>query len=134
MSETTAKHEQRRKLVVRGMLSLLVLVAGFALLEYNFSTPEGMWDAPEIGAEGYSYLEFKDGKVETVTPDKRFPLAEYGRKQGTWFFHGESNQMLRLEPSWFKMRILHEGGREAEPPRIRLFLKPKDNRVDASAK
>lgn len=108
------------------MLSLFVLVAGFALLDYNFSTPEGMWDAPEIGASGYSYLEFKDGKIETVTPDKRFPLGEYGRKQGQWLLYGESNQVLRLEPSWFKLRILTENGREAEPPRRRLFRKPQD--------
>lgn len=126
MSETTAKHEQRRKLVVRGMLSLLVLVAGFALLDYNYSTPEGMWDAPEIGVQGRPYLEFKDGKVETVTPVKRHPLGEYGRKQGQWFFYGQSNQVLRLKPSVFKLRILYEDGREAERPRPRLFLKPQD--------
>lgn len=126
MSETTGKHERRRKLVVRWMLLSLALVAGLALLDHSYSTPEGMWDAPEIGARGYSYLDFKDGKVETVTPDKRFSLGEYGRKQGQWFFYGQSNQVLRLKPSVFKLRILYEDGREAERPRPRLFLKPQD--------
>jgi hypothetical protein len=85
-----------------------------------------MWDAPEIGVQGYSYLEFKDGKVENVISGKRFLLGEYGRKQGQWFFCGQSNQVLRLKPSVFKLRILYEDGREAERPRPRLFLKPQD--------
>lgn len=127
MSDISAKHERRRKLVVRGMLSLLVLVAGFALLDYNYSTPEGMWNAPEIGVEGYSYIEFREGKVEAVTQFSRTPLGSYAKKQGKWFFDGGDGHLCEIRQNWSSMTMLLPDGRPAERPRPRLFLRPRDN-------
>ena len=130
MSETAAKHERRRKLAVRGMLLVLALVVGFALLDSKYSTPEGMWDAPEIGAKGFFYLEFKDGMVESVTPDSRFPIGDYVRKGGQWVFWDESRQLFLLRVSWFQLQILDADGRQAGLPRQRLFRRPQGKAVD----
>jgi hypothetical protein len=125
MSETKAKLEWRRKLIVRVMLSLLLLVVGFALLDYNYSTPEGIWNAPEIGVEGYSYIEFREGRIEAVTQFSRTPLGSYTKKQGKWFFDGGDGHLYEIRPTWFSMTMLLPDGRPAERSRPRLFLRPR---------
>ncbi len=125
MSEETSKHERRRRLAVRGLLSLLLLVAGFALVDYNYSTPEGMWDAPEIGVVGYSYIEFRDGTVEAVTQFSRTPLGSYGKKRGKWFFDGGDGHLYPVQQTWSSMNLLQADGRPAERPRPRLFFRPR---------
>lgn len=71
MSGATAKYEGRRKLPIRRVLLLLALFVGFALLYYKHSTPEGMWDNPWLGNEGYAYFEFRDGRFEFAVEEEK---------------------------------------------------------------
>jgi hypothetical protein len=135
MSELTkeqGKSPSRWVPILGGMLLILALGLVTTSLVSTYSTPEGMWDAPEIGVDGFTYLDFKNGKVEHVyegnTPPTRNALGEYKQVGGVWFFYGESNLVLRLEPSLFTMRMAWPDGRDAEPrPRRRLFFQPSES-------
>lgn len=124
MTRAVAKHLWLRRWVVRLILLSLLAASGFTLLNVRLSDPEGLWDAPEIGVEGYSFIEFRDGHVEAVTQYGRKALGTYWKKQGRWFFDGGDGQVYEIRLSWFTMNMLLPDGRPAERPRRRLFWRP----------
>jgi hypothetical protein len=128
MSETTAKHEGRRKLPSRRVQFLLALFVGFALFYAKYSAPEGMWDIPSLGNEGYAYLEFRNGRFEfAVEEEKAGPelLGAYQLEDGKWVVTSKSGDKLYAQASPWTLRIIDKDGKPILPPLKRLFFRPK---------
>jgi hypothetical protein len=128
MSETTAKHEGRRKLPSRRVLFLLALAVGLALFYFKYSTPEGMWDNPWLGNEGYSYFEFRNGRFEFAVEEEKSGPELYGTYQledGKWIVTSKSGDKFYAQASPWTLRMIDKDGEPLAPPLKRLFFRPK---------
>lgn len=128
MSETTAKHEGRRKLPSRRVLFLLALAVGLALFYFKYSTPEGMWDNPWLGNEGYSYFEFRNGRFEFAVEEEKAGPELYGTYQledGKWIVTSKSGDKFYAQASPWTLRMIDKDGKPLAPPLKRLFFRPK---------
>lgn len=94
----------------------------------TYSTPEGMWNEPKIGNEGYSYIEVQGGQVELVIEESgRKLIGTYERKDGKWVGTTTDGTAFRFLASPFELRLIETNGSHLYGPFDRLFLRPKDS-------
>ena len=112
----------------------MLLIIGFAILliglaiavHVHYSKPEGMFDDPQIGAEGFSYWEFKDGEAWLVTPDESFFEGWYFNLSNRWMYQAwsarDSGCFLKTTVLGFK--LVDSNGKTILPQRRRIFIRP----------
>ena len=101
-------------------------LAAFCVFRH-LSVPEGMFDCPRLGAEGFSYFCFSNGQVRLITPDGNVPYGSYGKENEKWVWKTRTGHKLYLTASWKELRVFRPDGNEESSYSglRRLFFKPK---------
>ena len=106
----------------------VILLLGAAWFLNTYATPEGMWNVPQIGNEGYSYIEVRDGKIELAIEESgRELLGTYHRSDRQWVGTTMDGIAFRLVASPLELRLIETNGTQLFGPINRLFLRPNDS-------
>ena len=105
----------------------LVLLLALAWFLNTYATPEGMWDEPRLGNEGFAYYEIHDGKFEFVVEEEgRLFLGKCERKEGEWVVTpNKGGSPFRLRASPWTLKMVDTNEVPIGPSCGRLFFRPQ---------
>ncbi len=94
----------------------------------TYSTPEGMWNEPRLGNEGFAYYEVSDGKFEfNIEETGRTLLGTCERRGGKWMVTPTSGRPFNLTASPWTLRMVDSDEVPIGPSCRRLFFRPHES-------
>jgi len=100
----------------------VLLIVGISYSLWRLCLPDGRYDCPRFGAEGYSYLRFHEGRVTLQTPEAEIPFGNYSKEGSRWVWFSRYSEKFYLRASPLKIHVFQENGTEASGSPFRRVI------------